>query len=403
MLSLVLWVMPFVLLVWANYRIGGRDVLYPGFLCAALWATVYCIYLTAPIPVNTVGHDTVLYIFGAVTLFCGFCWAGTHLTAAKSLTGAKIESRRWLYFLSAYSLFMLPLFWLDIQRIAGVSGFSPAVLIAARLAINEAVVQGQTAYANKFISSAPTVALLTALLCLIKMPRHWLTRIMCVNAFVIAVLTGGRPYILGLGVGAAYILLSRRSDRRLWQVSKKYAIVAAALVAVLTFSTFLTKQEVQNDEQGTSVAMEYGYIYLAGGVPVIDHILHKRIVRDDIRDVISHQANNALFVWVPFPTNVFTAPGDYFLRYGLVASLLIFGLIGGVHGWLYAQFIAGKTWGLFLSAVLMYPLAISTFSDQYVGTWTRYAGAIVFWVLYALLSRTRQPAAVMGATEQPAT
>lgn len=404
MLSLLLWIVPFALLVWANYRIGGQDVLYPGFLGSALWATVYCVYLTAPIPVNAVGHDTVLYIFAAITLFCAFCWLGAHIGAAKQVEGAaKTESRRWIYVLSAYSVLMLPLFWRDVQRIAGVSGFSPAVLVAARLAINEAVVSGETAYANKFISSAPTVALLTALLCLIKMPRHWLTRVVCVNAFVMAVMTGGRPYILGLGVGAAYILLSRRSDRRLWQVSQKYALVAAALLLVLTFSTFLTKGEVQNDEKGASVALEYSYIYIAGGVPVIDHILHKRIVRDDLRDVISHESGKALFVWVPFPQNVFTAPGDYFLRYGLVASLLIFGLLGGVHGWLYANFIAGRAWALFLSAVMMYPLAISTFSDQYVGTWTRYAGAVVFWALYAFLSRKRQISPSVYPSEQPAT
>src|SRR5689334_20816877 len=121
MLSLVLWIVPFVLLVWANYYIGKRDVLYPGFLCSALWTTVYCIYLTAPIPVNVVEHDTVLYIFGAVALFSGFCWAGTQLTSIHTVVNtAKVESRRWIYFLSGYSLVMLPLFWLDIQRIAGV-------------------------------------------------------------------------------------------------------------------------------------------------------------------------------------------------------------------------------------------------------------------------------------------
>jgi hypothetical protein len=52
---------------------------------------------------------------------------------------------------------------------------------------------------------------------------------------------------------------------------------------------------------------------------------------------------------------------------------------------------------------MMYPLAISTFSDQYVGTWTRYAGAVVFWALYAFLSRKRHISPSVYPSEQPAT
>jgi oligosaccharide repeat unit polymerase len=404
MLSLVLWVVPFVLLVWANYRLGGRDVLYPGFLMAGAWMVTFCVYLMAPIEVNVVRYDSMLYIFSVVMLFCGCCWASAHSGIRERETEPpRAQSRRWIYFLSIYSVVMLPLFWLDIQRIAGMSGFNPAILVASRLAINEAVVAGRSAYSNKFISSAPTVALFTALLCLIKMPRHWLTRVVCVNAFAMAVLTGGRPYILGLGVGAAYILLSRRSDRSFWRVSKKYALIFTALIIVLIFSTFLTKQEVQGNEDGTTIALRYAYIYIAGPVPVLDNILHSNLSQESLRDSLKSDRQDLLSVEVPFWFNVFSAPGDYFLRYGLVASLLVFGMLGALHGWLYANFIAGREWGLFLSAVMMYPLVISTFSDQYVGTWTRYAGAILFWMLYAALSRKRQTVPALHSAEQPAT
>jgi oligosaccharide repeat unit polymerase len=403
MISIVLWVIPFVLLVWLNYHAGGRDVLYPGFLCSALWGVTFCLYLTAPIPVNIVRHGTVAFILGLVILFSGLCWLACHTGLTSIAVGRpKERTRRWIYFLWGYSIVMLPIFWLEIQRISGASGFNPTVLISARLAINEAVISGGTAYANKFVSSAPTVALFTALLCLIQMPRHWLTRLACVNAMLLGFLTGGRPYILGLGVGSAYILISRRSERRFWHTFKKSIIGGTAFLVILTFGTFLTKEEVRGSESGTSVAMEYAYMYIAGGVPVLDYILHSRLVTDDIRDVITHEKNNAIFVWVPFPTNVFTAPGDYYLRYGIVGSVAIFSLLGGIHGWLYANFKQGKEWALFLSAVSMYPLAISTFSDQYVGTYTRYAFAVIFWLIYVFFSRRGARARDISRTEQPA-
>ena len=87
------------------------------------------------------------------------------------------------------------------------------------------------------------------------------------------------------------------------------------------------------------------------------------------------------YVFVPFPTNVYSVFKFYFLELGTVGMLMLMFFIGLFHSLLYLKAKQGGGFSKYLFAYFMFPVLMAFFDDHYYLTGINLR-AIVFGVLY---------------------
>jgi oligosaccharide repeat unit polymerase len=113
------------------------------------------------------------------------------------------------------------------------------------------------------------------------------------------------------------------------------------------------------------------------------------------------------YAFVPYPTNVYTFYSSYLKDYGIVYACFMLFLFGMLHTWIYFKAITVKTTRFTLYyAILMYPLLMSFFQDQYLNlfsTWIQMIFYIELFLTARLLliyyaQKTRMPQAIQNNT-----
>jgi hypothetical protein len=113
------------------------------------------------------------------------------------------------------------------------------------------------------------------------------------------------------------------------------------------------------------------------------------------------------YAFVPYPTNVYTFYSSYLKDYGIVYACFMLFLFGMLHTWIYFKAISVKTTRFTLYyAILMYPLLMSFFQDQYLNlfsTWIQMIFYIELFLAARLLliyyaQKTRMPQAIQNNT-----
>lgn len=94
------------------------------------------------------------------------------------------------------------------------------------------------------------------------------------------------------------------------------------------------------------------------------------------------------FVFVPYPTNVYTYYSPYIRDFGLLYSLIILSCIGALHTWLCNMALKKRTlrYSLYYS-FLLYPLIMTYFTDQYFSLLSSWIQTVVFIELALFLNK----------------
>src|ERR1700687_4202686 len=150
-----------------NYYVGRRNVLYPAFLFSLIWFVVFSLYMVPIIEVDKLGADTLAVVVSGVAAFsAGGAVVGPRRcsrSVAGSTPGNSI-AKRVIFFCC---LALLPVFFLEIQRLSVVGGLD-SLMISARAAIIDAILHGGKAYSSPLYVAAPMLAILTAFIFLIE-------------------------------------------------------------------------------------------------------------------------------------------------------------------------------------------------------------------------------------------
>lgn len=93
------------------------------------------------------------------------------------------------------------------------------------------------------------------------------------------------------------------------------------------------------------------------------------------------------FVFVPYPTNVFTIYSPYIRDFGKLYAWIMIGLFGALHTWLFYKALKTKSirYTLYYS-FLLYPLLMSFFQDQYLSLLSTWLQAIFYIEIFLALN-----------------
>jgi oligosaccharide repeat unit polymerase len=108
------------------------------------------------------------------------------------------------------------------------------------------------------------------------------------------------------------------------------------------------------------------------------NLIPKRKVNDLIQE----------FVFVPYPTNVYTYYSPYIRDFGRVYAWIMLGIFGAIHTWLYNRAAYKKSMrGILYSTFLLFPLLLSFFADQYLTLFSFWFQLIFFTELLLFVNK----------------
>jgi oligosaccharide repeat unit polymerase len=361
-----------------NYRIGQRDVFYPGFVFNAVWAFAFCLYTFSFVQINDISlyADFVFVLGGTVFTVSSYLSQRVPTLHFSISPKAPISRTTGKVLLLCYVVLVSPFFYRDIVNLT--RGNLSLALI--RVALVDSVQTGQSFYTNPFTRVLPLTAVMVTVVWFIGdrgKKRSRLSYAAAILAFLIALLTTGRPQILQLCLAlpavALFVPHKGLSFRKSIGKATPFLI---AIPIVLSAITLLTKTTAPSDGSGGE---QIGYAsslfvwYITGNMVAFDIFLHHPFPYGTINS----------FVLTPFPINTYTAYVTPYEIGGLVGIVIFALFIGAFHGYLYKYARKGSDLGLFLYSIFLYQLAMSIFSDQYlsIGVFF-YLELLVFGLFY---------------------
>jgi oligosaccharide repeat unit polymerase len=378
-----------------NYLIGGRDVLYPAFIFCATWSLATAVYLLCPLEIDNLVWKTVLiFVGGAICFTLGSVIGNRPLAKRKVVLFANpASSRLGVRLLLLYCLIVLPFVVLDTARLAGQSIFSPEFFIASK----EAFTNSDTLHRSKILSSASVIAVHTAWLLLLEGERKLLVLLGGCSAAIMCLLGGTRGTLLPLIAGCLVVVLFRQSNRTLRAVGMKIAVVAVAVVLLMTLLSLVIKKETQG-ANGIQVAVNMSTAYVAGPLAAFNYqVTHPAAFKDQPWNTLTQLVSplvkggvinvtlppvNEDFINIPFPFNVFTIYKPYYHDLGIIGCMVVLFLLGFIYGFIFRATVRGNRMALFLFAALTEPLVMSIFHDPFNYRLTIFVFTLGFALFY---------------------
>ena len=131
-------------------------------------------------------------------------------------------------------------------------------------------------------------------------------------------------------------------------------------------------------------------IYSLGTIPALDNLLNAKVQPEYganmFRSLFALLNRLGLdvnvvplvreYTYVPYPINVYTVYQPYYLDFGYPGIILFMTLIGFIYGIVYRKAVVGRSFYIILYGLLLFPLFMQFFQDQYVSLLTT-------WVLIA--------------------
>jgi oligosaccharide repeat unit polymerase len=216
--------------------------------------------------------------------------------------------------------------------------------------------------------------------------------------------------VLGTGRGGFLILFSALTCVHLIQRKQEKFLAAWRFVrwpflAFLTLFILLMFTSKDTSDIDTSIAVfaRNSLIqYIIGPTGAFDYVLNHSSEYTNLPNhtfklfltiasalgIISYTPPPALdyFLFIPFPTNVYTVYKFYFTDFGLYGTLAVITLIGFGHTLLYRKARSTSKLGLYMFALTMYPLIMVIFDDWYVA-FGNYCVALICGIVYFRVGR----------------
>ena len=384
-------------LVIGNYWLS-RSVLYPPFLFSSMWFLVFSLYRlnltpTDPLHANTIGIiglGAILFSFGGLMA----------MLAPRNL----VETR---LILTRFPPRNTTVKWLLIVFLAGgIPVQIQSILHRATLGVGSTVFQrARTAgMVTTDTGLSPILAYFT-LWALYASPLFLIEKrdksfwVMTAIAFMASLLSTGRvPFLMLIGsLLCVQLMLTHR--QRFWD-ALKFARLPILLFFALYFGLIFVSKDTsvfQGSIGGILLLFLVGYI--VGPTAALDYFLrHPREyanaphhtfkfflgIGSALHLVAYTSAPPEDFVFVPFPTNVFTVYRYYIGDFGVYGALLVIMLIGLFQTLLYRKARTGSELGIYFFSITLFALFMSIFSDEYAA-FGSYIDELAFAAIYIVL------------------
>jgi oligosaccharide repeat unit polymerase len=389
----------FLCLAVFNYRIR-RSVLYPPFIFSFMWTLVLAVLRADLIDMDPVHWNTLAIVAAGATSFSfgGLlaCFAPRRLLRIH-LFNPKAdripEALRGTVMIIL--LCGLPLMAYEILQLSRSVGGGLNLLAAARVALVETAENGESSR-SFVLDYFTTVAILSSLLFATeKLDRKFW--IVTGAAFLGCILGTGRTDLLLLISGLSGIRLLQTKQESLRYAMRFLRWPITLFLMLYTGLIFTNKSTAGLAAGATGIATYFIVIYLVGPLAGFDRVVQHPA---DFMLTMSHTFQFPLhmaallhltdyvappkidsFVFVPFPTNVYTVFKFYFLELGVSGTMLLMLFVGFVHSLLYLKARQGGRFSTYLFAFSIYPVLMVIFDDHYY-TISGYLRAIAFGVLY---------------------
>ncbi len=235
-----------------------------------------------------------------------------------------------------------------------------------------------------------------------------INKIMLIVGFIVAVVYSvfatGRTYffmLLAIYLGISFLIKKGFSI-------KKYAWALLLFIPIFIFIGMIYGKGGDADDSfknNLNNGSETTAIYLVSSINALDNELSRNIESNYQGDntllffvKIGKQLNLipdkkvgsllAGFVFVPYPTNVYTVYSPYIRDFGRLYAFFMIGLFGALHTWVY--FKALKTRNLrntLYYCFLLYPLLMSFFQDQYMSLFSTWLQMIFYTEIFLLAQK----------------
>lgn len=387
-----------------------RDVCYPGFLHAALWALVVVLLAVASRSLSPLSDRVFVYlIMGCMMFSIGTylaTWQHVPVLAGITVRQDSLPSRHFLWGLFLAIAAISPLY---LERAIALARAGPSanlfVNLRGSLTWQPTAAEGYGVL-KYIVPAASFVAACVGLRCLagmVRKERVFLT-LAVLLALGLAFLATGRTFVILLFLPILGIALILRRIRP-----------AAALAVVLCggVAVFVSMGLLRGDTATTGHLSSSSIVtrsikslsqYSLGPSAAFDQLLQSQMPLELGRNSLRF-FYVALFplggstpvpqiqpyVFVPYPVNVYTVYQPYFQDYGVLGVLLAQLLFGLWHGFLYRRATAAHPSAAYvlLYAFFLFPLAMQFFADAYMTSlsmWVQY-GILVFLGTTLLASR----------------
>lgn len=219
-------------------------------------------------------------------------------------------------------------------------------------------------------------------------------------ALVLGVATTGRGILMMFVLGVLTVFLVR----------SRFAALYAIAGALITFGVFLVGGVVLGkgvEESGSTtelVSQAWGTfsVYGAAGLPALtaftEHLPELEYGRHTFRTLLAVLAALGFdvdvpslvreFVFVPYPTNVYTVYEPYLRDFGWGGAIAVQALFGALHSALYARAKQGHPAWMTLFALSMYALLFQVFADAYFSILSTWIQAAAYCIAFGALQKT---------------
>lgn len=392
----------FLLLVVLNYR-AQCSVLYPPFIFCAMWLLDLTVTRLGFIEVNPVHSNTLVIVaVGAASFSIGGWFAGLAPRELLRIHLFSPKPKRFPDFLRNVLMIILlcglPALFYDTLQLSKSEGGGINLLAQARLALVEQAQNRETGV-SLVRHYFTTIAIFTSLMFATEKRdrQFWIVTIV---AFVACILGTGRIDFLLLISGLSAIRLLQTKQESLhgairllrWPIFLFIALYIGLIFTnkntegmtggVTGIATFLVLSYIVGPLAGFDCVVQHPVDFMRATSHTFDFPLHLAGVMHLV-DYIAPPLLDS-FVFVPFPTNVYTVFKFYFLELGTFGTFLILFFFGLLHSLLYLKARQGGRFSIYLFAFSIYTVLMVIFDDAYYGI-SGYLRAIAFGMAYLLI------------------
>jgi len=384
------------LLILVNYWLS-RSVLYPPFLFCGMWLLDFTLYRLDLTPTDPIHANTLAIIaLGAVLFSAGGVIA---MLAPRAL----VETRFILTRFPPRNELVKPLLMVFLG--CGIPVQMYYLVRSASQGVGATIFQrARTAGMVADAAPSPILAYFT-LWALYAAPLFLIERrdrdfwLMTVIAFMASILSTGRLPILMLLSALVCVQLMVTRRQTFW-AALKFVRIPMALFFFLYFGLiFVTKDTSVFNESIATILLLFLVGYIVGPTVAFDYFLSHRqdyaaaphhtfkfflSIASALHFVAYVPAPPESFVFVPFPTNVFTVYRYYVADFGLYGALLAITLIGLFQTLLYRKARTGSELGIYFFAITLFAVFMSIFSDEYAA-FGAYIDSLSFAAIYIVL------------------
>jgi len=307
----------------------------------------------------------------------------------------------WKFLMLMLSLFlMLQIAYSTIST--GLSGGPGSILLNAREAgLSNASENGGisgvlSAYVSLWVNC-------TALMFFLERRDRWFW-VMALVALITAISTTGRGPVLQIFIMlvTAYLIKTHQLGFR---AATRFARVPILMFLFFYIGLTFTNKNTSVIEGGIlGIAIYFVVSYMIGPVVAMDYVLEhteqyagnpnhtfKLFAKlGDFFHLWSYSPPPLLdkFIEVPFPTNVYTGYKFYFTDFGFVGCLIVVGIIGFIHSFLYRKALMESQLALYAFCFFNFCLVMFIFDDLYSAV-GQIICVCIFGILYQSLRRLR--------------